>query len=257
MPRSRASALGLGPALLALALAAPAGAAPYSPDPLTVSGRFEAPRAVEGPLKAGIRVNGATVGATEANLLGAAPDKVQPALKGAVEASLRNFGYLAAADGPGGVALDITLDPFEVTSDAEGVFVVARYRIAAKGEGAACVPTVAEARYHALAQMQHKGPQRAAAWVVVIGMAAVGVNAGQYLSDQYATARASDRAVNARRERSESEGVAPAPGEKVMTRYAAVNATQLAAADLIRQLGKGACAGAPASPIVAVAAPAS
>ncbi len=233
--------LGTAFSLAALAITAQADAATYNADPLTVSGRFEAPRAVDGPLKAGIRISNAKLGVPEAEILGATLERVQPALKGAMEASLRNFGYLAGPERAGGVDLDISLDPFEVTADAEGVFVVARYRIAARGDGAGCVPVVAEARYHALAQLQNTGKQRAAAWVAVIGLAAVGVNAGVFLSDQYATARGSDRAVNARRERSESEGVSPVVGQKGMTQFAAVSATQLAAADLIRQLGKGAC----------------
>src|SRR5690242_18466858 len=111
MPRN--SPPGRRAAVLALALgvAAPALAAPYSPDPLTVSGRFEAPRAPDGPLKAGIRVGAATLGKAEADVLGAAPEKVEPALKAALEASLRNFGYLAPADRIGGVQIEAALDP--------------------------------------------------------------------------------------------------------------------------------------------------
>lgn len=244
MPRSRASRVGAAAGAVVLAMAAQAAAAPYSPDPLTVSGRFEAPRAAE-PLKARIRVDTAALGAGEADLLGGSPEKVQPALRAAMEASLRNFGYLAGVDRADPIAIEIKLDPFEVTTDTEGVFVVARYRISTKGDAAACVPVAAEARYHALAQIRKVGNQRVAAWVAVIGLAAVGVDGSQFVTGQYNTARASDRAVNARRERSESEGVSPVVGDKGMTRYAAVNATQLAAADLIRQLGKGACSAAP------------
>lgn len=245
MPRRRTSA-GL---LLALVCSTPAAAAPYNADPLTVSGRFGAPRAAEGPLKAGMRVTDAALTEADAGLLGGKLDKVQPGLKAAVEASLRNFGYLAPAGGAGGVAVAVRLDPLEVAADDKGVSVVARLRLEPSGAEAGCVPRIAEARYRALPPMKAVGEQRVAAWVAVVGLAAVGINASQLAVGQLETAAASDRAVNALRERTESESVSPDGSQKGMTRHAAINATQLAAADLIRQLGKGACPAAPtASP---------
>jgi hypothetical protein len=223
-------------------LAAPAFAAPaYNADPLTVSGRFAAPKAPDGPLKANVRVDAAAVAEPDAAMLGGKADRVQPAVKAALEASLRNFGYLAPPGGTAAVALSVTLDPLEVTTDDKGVAVVARLRVEPVGAEAACIPRLAEARYKALAPMKAVGEQRVAAWVAVVGLAAVGVNASQLAVGQLQTAQASDQSVNALRERTESESVSPDGSAKGLARHAAVNATQLAAADLIRQLGKGTC----------------
>ena len=235
MRRSRALV-----ALVAIAAAGPAGAGVYSPDPLTVSGRFEAPKAVDGPLKAQMQVTGIAAGEADALMLGAAPEKVQLALASALNASLRNFGY-ANSSGSGALKISARLLPFEVAAEENAVSVIARFAVEATGPGADCVPKTAEAKYRALAPMKAFGAHRTAVWITVIGLAAVGLDGSQMAAQQLATASASDAAVNGRRERTEFEGVAPQGGDKALTRYAAVNATQLANADLIRQLGKGAC----------------
>jgi len=238
MPRSRALVAGL---LAAALTAGPAAAAPVSADLMTVSGRFEAPKAVEGPLKGRILVTAASLAPANADLLGDGAGKIEPSLKGAVEASLRNFGYLAAADHADPIRLTVQVDPYEVTPDPEGVFVVARLHLTATGGGADCVPTTAEARYHALAPMKALNKQKAAAWMQVIGLAAVGLMPMPGVFQEMGTASASDRAANDRRGRTESQSVSPDGSPKGILRYAAINATQIASADLIRQLGKGAC----------------
>ncbi len=238
MPRSRAAVAGLLAAVLAGGAAA---AAPVSPDLMTVSGRFDAPKAVDGPLKGRIQVTAASLAPANAGVLGDGVGKIEPSLKGALEASLRNFGYLAAADHADPIRLTAQVDPYEVTPDPEGVFVVARLHLTATGGGADCVPTVAEARYHALAPMKALNKQKAAAWMQVIGLAAVGLMPMPGVFQEMGTASASDRAANDRRGRTESQSVSPDGSPKGILRYAAINATQIASADLIRQLGKGAC----------------
>jgi hypothetical protein len=196
-----------------LVLATPATAGVINPDPLTVSG--------------------------------GTADKVRPAVKSALQASLRNFGYMASPDSGDGITVSVQVHPLEVAAAEDSVAVIARLELTAAGLDAACIPRFAEARYRALAPMKAFSQHRAAVWITVIGLAAVGVDASQAAAQQLLTTQASDAAVNARRERTEFESVSPDKSQKGMTRYAAVKATQLATADLIRQLGKGPCPGSP------------
>lgn len=248
MPRNRRGAAAAVAVLAtAMGLVGAAQAAPVSPDLMTVSGRFEAPKAIDGPLKGRLRVAAASLAPANEQLLGDAANKIEPSLKGALEASLRNFGYLAPADVAGPVQLTVQVDPYEVTPDPEGVFVVARLRLVASGEGADCVPTTAEARYHALAPMKAFNNQKAAAWMQVVALAAVGLIPSPEVFREMDTANASDRAANGRRARTEQQSVSPDGSPKGILRYAAINATQIASADLIRQLGAGACPTRPAA----------
>jgi hypothetical protein len=171
------------------------------------------------------------------------------ALAAAMTGSLRNFGYLAGPEAADAISLQVRLDPLEVTPDKDGVTVVARLRVEAPGgDRGACVPTAAEAKYRAVAPVHGGDGQRALGIVALVAFAAIGYNAGQLVSEQFQIAKADQAAANARRERIEGESVSPQPGDKQMARYAAVNATQLAAADFIRQLGRASCAAAAPAP---------
>jgi hypothetical protein len=141
-----------------------------------------------------------------------------------------------------------------MTPDKDGVSAVVRLHVTSHGQGEACVPTIAEAKYHALAPIRGGNGERAVGIAGIVFFAAIGLNASQFATYKFQDAANSERAMNGQRVRTESEGVSPQNGDKQVARYAAVSATQLAGADLIRQLGKTAC-GAPA-PATAAAAPA-
>lgn len=224
-------------------------ATPINVDLLTVSGRFEAPRAIDGPLKARIKVVQADLEPGDAAVFLVEPASLDLALKAGFEASLRNFGYLAAPDLTDTLSIQVHVDRLEMTPDKDGVTAVARLHVTSQGEGEACVPRIAEAKYHAYAPIKAGGGQRAVGIAAIVIFAAVGLDASQFAVSQFTDASAQDRAMNARRVRTESEGVSPQGGDKQMARYAAVNATQLAAADFVRQLGKGACAAPSAGPV--------
>jgi len=239
--------------ILCAALATPAWSAPFiNPDPFTVSGRFELAKAAEGPLKGHLRIAQAVASPEAAKVFMANPAAFDTALNAATTASLRNFGYLAGPDATEALNLQVRLDPLEVTPDKDGVTVVARFRIETPdGPGGGCVPKLAEAKYRALAPVHGGDRQRALAIVALVAFAAIGYNAGQLTSEQFQIARADQAAANARRERIEGESVSPESGDKQMAHFAAVNATQLALADFVRQLGRSSCAtaaGAPATP---------
>jgi hypothetical protein len=247
-------ALGL---ILCAAVAGPAWAAPpvFNPDPLTVSGRFELAKAAEGPLKGRLRLADAKATPDDAKVFMSKPEPFDAGLAAAMTASLRNFGYLAPPDAKDAIALDLQLDPLEITPDKDGVTVVARLRAAPSAGAAApaCLPRVAEAKYRALAPVHGGNGQKVFGVIALVAFAAVGWNAGELVRSEFADANANQAAANARRERIEGESVSPQPGDKPMALHAAVNATQLAAADFIRQLGK-AC-GVPAAPAPPVTLP--
>lgn len=246
-------ALGL---LLCAALVTPAQSAPavFNPDPLTVSGRFELAKAAEGPLRGQLKVAGAQARPEDAKVFMSDQAAFATGLAAAMTASLRNFGYLAPAEAPGATSLEVLLDPLEITPDKDGVTVVARLRVAATGDAAGCLPQMAEAKYRALAQVHGGNGQRALGIIAVVAFAAIGLNAGALGAAQFQDARTDQLAANARRERIEGESVSPLPGDKQMGRYAATIATQLAAADFVRQLGKAAC-GAAVAPTPAATSP--
>jgi hypothetical protein len=240
--------------ILCLALAAPAWSAPFvSPDPFTVSGRFELAKAAEGPLKSHLRIAQAAASPEDAKIFMVNPAAFDTALAAATTASLRNFGYLAGPEASEPLSLQVRLDPLEVTPDKDGVTVVARFRIETP-DGAlnACVPKAAEAKYRALAPVHGGDRQRALGIVALVAFAAIGYNASQLVTEQFQIAKADQAAANARRERIEGESVSPEAGDRQMAHFAAVNATQLALADFVRQLGRSSCATA-ASPTAAPA----
>jgi hypothetical protein len=253
MRRSRLHLRALAGLALAGATTAQAAPAPVNADLLTVSGRFEAPRAPEGPLKGRVKVAEATIAPGDGVILLADVKAFQVALRSALEASMRNFGYLAAPDQADTLTIEVRMDPLEMRPDADGISAVARLHVSAKGPGEGCVPTLAEAKYHALAPIRGGNGQRAVGIAGIVIFAMVGLDASQFATAQFQDAAKGELAMNAQRVRTESEGVSPQGGDKQVARYAAFEATQLAAADLIRQLGKGACA-APA-PAPSTAAP--
>jgi hypothetical protein len=245
--------------VLCCGLATPAWSAqPVNPDPFTVSGRFELAKAADGPLKAHVRVAQAAASVGDAKIFMVDAAAFDTALTAAMTGSLRNFGYLAGPEAADAVILQVRLDPLEVTPDKDGVTVVARFRVeTADGGLGGCVPKAAEAKYRALAPVHGGTGQRVLGIVALVAFAAIGYNASQLATEQFQIASADQAAANARRERIEGESVSPQAGDKQMARFAAVNATQLAAADFIRQLGRASCAAAApsATPAAGPAAP--
>jgi hypothetical protein len=234
--------------VLCVGLATPAWSAPFvNPDPFTVSGRFELAKAADGPLKGHVRVAQAVASAGDAKVFMADAAAFDTALTAAMTGSLRNFGFLAGPEAADVVSLQVRLDPLEVTPDKEGVTVVARFRVEAPEGGlGGCVPKAAEAKYRAVAPVHGGDRQRVLGFVALVGFAAIGYNAGQLVNEQFQIAKSDQAAANARRERIEGESVSPESGDRQMARFAAVNATQLAAADFIRQLGRASCSTAAA-----------
>ncbi len=244
--------------ILCVGLATPAWSAPFvSPDPFTVSGRFELAKAADGPLKGHLRIALAVASPEDAKILMANPAAFDTALTAATTASLRNFGYLAGPETADALSLQVRLDTLEVTPDKEGVTVVARFRVEAPdGTLGGCVPKTAEAKYRALAPVHGGDRQRALGIVALVAFAAIGYNASQLVTEQFQIAKADQAAANARRERIEGESVSPESGDKQMAHFAAVNATQLALADFVRQLGRSSCATAASSPEAPAVSPA-
>lgn len=228
--------------LLCLGVAGQAAAAPPAllKDQLTISGRFELPRATVAPLKSGLSVADVKVAPDWAEAFKGKPDTVSPIVRQSFEASLRNFGYLA--DGQA-APVTLTIEPLQVTKEAAATTVVTRLTFAASGESEAarCLPASTQAKFKALAPLKSGDGQRAAGVLTMVAFAAVGVNAGQLMMSQFDAAKANNRALNARRVVAEGEGVSFSAKEADMLRFAASNATQLALADFIAQLGDSPC----------------
>lgn len=242
-------------AALCLGLAGPALAAtPVQKDQLTVSGRFDLTKASAEPLKGGLSVGEVKVDSASISALKGKPDAVTAAVQQSFQASLRNFGYLAGETGA--VPVSVTIQPLEVIKEKDSATAISRLAFKVTGDtpAARCVPATAEGRFKALKPESVGNSQRAAGILAVIAFAAVGYDAGQFMSGQFEAAKARDRAFNARRVVGQGEGVALSGKEADMLQFAAIHATQLAMADFIRQLGESPCAQpAPAEKTVATA----
>jgi hypothetical protein len=243
MSRARIAAACAG--LVAGAAALGATAAPrFDPDLMTVSGRFEVP-AAKGALTTALKVVDAQADPADAQALGVDPAALDSAFRSSIEASLRNFGYLATPETAKPVLLTFKMASPAITPDKDGVTAVVRIISSFSPDGdaaaSACVPPSAEATYHALTPIRTGAQQKTMGVLAVVALAAVGVNGGQLLSDQWATANADQAALNARRTHSETEGVANGGGKDV-TRFAVLKATQLAQVEFIRAMGRSPCA---------------
>lgn len=226
----------LAAALWAAAGPACAGKAParLDPDPLTVSGRFELPKAAApyaGRVAIGrIEVNPAL--ARQARLDEAA---LAAALGEAATRSLRNFGYLAEPAGADSLEVDLELLGLELQTGDEGAQALARLRIAAAD---ACLARTGEGRFQALARERSGAGRRVFAFgtSLALGLAAGPGGPHTFMTDQFALASAENQLRNAGKPAA-GQGVAPRFGEAQALRFAATGAIQLALADYIRQLG--------------------
>jgi hypothetical protein len=241
----RVSIAAVGAGLVASAAALGAAAAVrFDPDLMTVSGRFEVP-AAKGALTTALKVVDAQADPAEAQALGVDAAALDSAFRSSIEASLRNFGYLATPDTARPVLLTFKMASPAITPDKDGVTAVVRITSSAAPDGdavaSACVPASVEASYHALTPLKAGGQQKAMGIVAVVALAAVGVNGANLLTGQWETATADQSALNSRRAHTESEGVANSGGERGVTRFAVLKASQLAQAEFIRALGKSRC----------------
>ena len=182
---------------------------------------------------------------------------LQDALRLAIGKSLRNYDYQwreattpAASPGPGPISLDFQVMPLEVSPDARGTTVVARFKAVAHSDVSACFPYEAKGDFHVVAPLHSGSGQKAFAILVVVASAAAGVNAGMFAEDQFNSANAQQAALNSGRIVTKREGVAPQGDQEVATRYGAVNALQYAVADFISHLGEAGGCGQPATPTV-------
>jgi hypothetical protein len=243
-------------AVLALAIlgAAPAWAAkapaPIDADPMTVSGRFDLPKAGASPFAGRIRLGQVEVDrsfAAEARLDPAALDQ---AVREAAGRSLANFGWLAGEGVTDVVSVDLKVLPLAVERAEDGVRVTTRIDMAPR-TAEACLAHPGEGRFKALAREHSGGGRRAFAIgaSVALGLVTGGAGVNTFMPAELATASAQNRALNAQRQVGAAEGVAPGFGDPVMTGFAAMAATKLALADYIAGLGSSpACAASPAPP---------
>jgi len=229
---------------LSLVLAAPAFAGvPVQQDQLTVSGRFEVPKASGAPLKSGLTLTDVQVDPAVLAALGGKPALMKASVQHSMEASLRNFDYLGEATA---TPVTVVVQPLDLTKDKDSTTAVVRIAFKAAGDtdAARCVPANAEASFKALRPVHTSAAngERAAGVIAMIAFAAVGYNAGQLMSGQFASATAQDRAFNATRVVGKGEGVALSGKDADILQFAVMHATQLAMADFIRQLGTSPCA---------------
>jgi len=253
--------MGFAAALLgtALTVAGPAAAAEswVSPDELTISGRWDLPRGTGTPLGGRLNVVYVVVDPSIAAGMGVKPEALKRAMTEAVNKSLFNFGYMAAAaSGPPGAQpaerpIDVTIEvlPLTQTKDDKGTMVTSTIKLTAATDAGACFPYVATGNFHVLPRLKSGGDQRAVGVLAIVAFAAVGMDASQFARDQFETARANNEALNSRRAVGEAEGVAPPGGATAEARYGSISALQVAVAAMIQHLGpSGGCNAAPAAP---------
>jgi hypothetical protein len=220
------------------AAAAPAWAAKpppvIDPDPMTVSGRFELPKAA--PAEAG-RVKLGVVTLDEAFAANAKldPAALRTALAAAAERSLRNFGY-AGSESDGGISLDLTLAAETQPVDG-GLRATAHLKASASDP---CFARTAEGVFKVLPRERSGAGKRvfAVAASVAVGLATGAGGVNSFLPAELESASAENKARNAARAVGPAEGVAPAFGEASAVRFGEMSAIRLALADYIRQLGE-------------------
>lgn len=213
------------------------------PDPMTVSGRFELPRAAE-PVAGQFRLGAVMLDPELAAKTKQDAVALQAAVQGAVSRSLQNFGYLAPAVLTEATAVDVELLPVAVERTEDGAAVTARLKFTAQGVAAGCFARVSEGRFTVLERERSEGGRRAFAIGAVVALAFVGVNGGTLLASEFDGAADDNRARNTLRKVAAGEGVAPGFGEARLLAYGASSATRLALADYIRQLGEAPACGA-------------
>lgn len=219
--------------LLAAALAAVAGpaSAGLGPDPMTVSGRFDLPRAA-GPGR--VALGKVELHPSVAEGAKAKPAAVEAAVRAAAERSLRNFGYLGEASPD--VTLDLEALPVVVQPLADGALVEVRLVFRSTAEPA-CYARTAAGRFKVLERRRSGDGRRVFAVGSAVAMAFVGVDMSTFMTAQLEGASAENQSLNNLRPGTEAEGVAEGFGDKAVVAHGVTQATRLALADYIRQLG--------------------
>ena len=219
--------------------AAPACAAKAPPridaDPMTVSGRFELPKAAEaGRLKLGaVSVDAAVAARAKLD-----PAALRTAVAEAAERSLRNFGY-AAPDAAGAAPVDLAFSAETQPVDG-GVRATVNLTASAADP---CLSRTALGVFKVLPRTRSGTGKRvfAVAASVALALAAGPSGAGNdFLPAEFESASAENRTRNAGRPLAPDEGVAPGFDEAGAVAFGEMSAVRLALADYIRQLGEAA-----------------
>lgn len=245
----RAIAVLAGGAALAGCVSTAAPPPALQADALTVSGRHALPKAAASPWAGRVRVAQIVAAPAAARQLGLEPGAYEPFLRGALEKSLRNYGWLApsgAADAP---AITVELPALTAKADAKATAVSAVLKIEPTQASAEadCLRREAPADFRALSPTRSGQGQRAFGMVAGVALAILGgpagaASAGSFMAGQWSDAGARNAALNARQGAAFGEGVAPTFDKAKELQFAASNAVQLATADYLAHIAK-ACSG--------------
>lgn len=219
--------------------AAPAWAGkplPPSADPFTASGRFDLPRAADGPYAGRLLVGEVRLDPVLADRMNVDANLLTAAVRKAAERSLANFGYAAAPGAANPVVVTVHMQPFVAERREGGLDTVVRLTFKPETTDA-CLAATAEGRFRALDREKSGGGRRAFAVGATVALAFVLVNAGTFMASEFEQASAENGALNGQRNVAAGEGVSPDFKPAHQVRYAATSAIQLAFADYIRQLG--------------------
>jgi hypothetical protein len=221
--------------------AAPAWAArppaPINPDPMTVSGRFDLPKAGGSPYAGRVKMGQVSLDGAFAQDAKLDPEALKTAVQAAAARSLQNFGYLAPDGAADALTVDLDVLPISVERTDDGARVTAQLRFKAAAD--ACLAQVGEGRFKALERERSGGGRRAFALGASLAMGlALGPGVNTFMPAEFETASAENRRRNAARLVAVGEGVAPAFGEAGLIGFGAMSATQLALADYLRRLGE-------------------
>jgi hypothetical protein len=236
------SSLALG-CLASMALGACATpTTPIAPDDFTVSGRFGLPRAEQTRFAGQARVVRASAHASVADVLQASQEDLDAQLMAAFGKTMANHGYLAGADAA--ATTDVSADVLSISLNDEENGVTATALVSFVGAGPsgadACFTQEAVAQFTALTPQGASKGQRTFAIVAGALLAAAAGPGGSgdtsvWMAQQLNNADLNDEAINARREMSGGQGIAPGPGAAA-ARLAGARALQLAFADYVARL---------------------
>lgn len=209
-------------------------------DLLTISGREAMKTAQPGsPLAGRLVLADVVISDSAATTLNLEPAMLRSNLKQAFARSLINHGYGAQGEaGADAVPLTIEIANPILTSDPEATTAVVdmTFRVPGDDALAPCFAHASQTRFRAMERLKSGGGERATAVAAVVLMAAVGVNGGVFMADQFRNADADNAALNARRTLATGEGLTPIDYRS--SQYASVHAVRLGMAQYIRRLGE-------------------
>ena len=237
------------PLLLLLTLVLTGCASALIPDPplqadvLTVSGRHALPRADGSPLAGRLQVAQVTVDSGAAVQMKTETEAYRALVQGALEKSLRNYGYLAEAGTGEPIRLNVAVPALELKTEKEATGATARLRITPAASAPECLAREARADFRAFSPKKSGTGQRAFAVVAGLTLAILSGptgagHAGTFMGEQFLDASARNAAMNARRQDAYGEAVAPTFDKAMEARFAGSHAVQLAIADYIAHLGR-------------------